>query len=883
MKKPLFLTLILVTVLTSSSTVFGQVYSGLIGKYSFNNGTAKDEAGTNDGSVFGASLTTDRFGNAGKAYYFNGTSNYILLPQNAVPNLNMIDAITVSAWIKPDDINSGLRTIVGKWNGSTQADQFLFTQDGNDNFMAIRSVNSGGVNDNSNSLIAGNWHHVVFIYDKFDNNRHKIFVDGVQVYNNTFGGMFTSTVVNTFACIGAQYGDANGTGANIQRYFKGAIDDIQIYNRSLTNAEVQQLFNAPAPYNPDDNGGLISKYSFNFGNTVDEVNTNNAIQSNTTLTTDRFGNSNLARNFNGSTSNMFVYHNPSINLDNLDAFTLSTWIKPTTTTSGLRTIIGKWNNDPSSEQFLLAQSGIHLLIAVKGINSSGTTALADLEPNTWYHIVYTYSKADNNRQKVYVNNVEVFNSTFGGSYTNTTANTHMSFGAQYGDLNDGPPSLQRFFNGAIDDIHIYNRVITLAQVDSLYTIPNPITPCVPTSSSITVSTCAPYVAPDGQSYSTSGNISAIIQNAEGCDSTIAIALTILPTTFSTISPVVCANYVAPDGQSYTTSGTYQAIIPNHVGCDSTITIHLLVNNTTNTLNISTCGSYLAPDGQNYTTSGNYTATIPNEAGCDSIITINLMVNMPTSSLITVSACDAYVAPDGQTYTSSGSYTAIITNQAGCDSTITINLQINNATSSTLNIVSCDAYLAPNGNTYGSSGTYSMTIPNQAGCDSLITLNLTVDLIDNNVFVLNSETLSVLEVAGHTYQWIDCNDGNTPVSGATNPQFTPTVTGNYAAIISSANCSSTTLCTAITVGTSTGILSNRIEKSLVYPNPTNDLLYLQTSSAVLATLYSIEGKRLDTYPVNGLISISVGHLPSGIYFIHFQNEAGELYQTKFIKE
>jgi hypothetical protein len=546
--------------------------------------------------------------------------------------------------------------------------------------------------------------------------------------------MFTSTVVNTHSCIGAQYGDANGTGANIQRYFKGAIDDIQIYNRSLTNAEVQQLFNAPAPYNPDDNGGLISKYSFNFGNTVDEVNTNNAIQSNTTLTTDRFGNSNLARNFNGSTSNMFVYHNPSINLDNLDAFSLSTWIKPANTSSGLRTIIGKWNNNPSSEQFLLAQSGNNLLIALKGINNSGTTVLADLQPNTWYHIVYTYSKADNNRHKVYVNNVEVFNSTFVGSYTNTTANTHMSFGAQYGDLNDGAPNLQRFFNGAIDDIHIYNRVITVAQVDSLYTIPNPIPPCVPTSSSITVSTCAPYVAPDGQSY-----------------------------------------------------------------------------------------------------------------------------------------------------TSSGNYTAIIPNQAGCDSTITIDLQIKNATESTLNIVSCEGYIAPDGNVYSSSGTYIMTIPNQAGCDSLITLNLTVELINNDVSILNSETLSVLEVAGHTYQWIDCNNGNAPISEATNHQYTPTETGSYAAIISSTNCSSTTLCTAITVDIPTGILSNRKEKSLVYPNPTNDLLYLQTSSAVLATLYSFEGKRLDTYHVNGLMSVSLGHLPSGMYFIHFQYDAGELYLTKFIKE
>jgi hypothetical protein len=322
----------------------------------------------------------------------------------------MINAITISAWIKPDDINSGLRTIVGKWNGNTNADQFLFTQDGNDNFMAIRAVNTNGINDNSNSITAGNWHHVVFIYDKFDSNRHTIYVDGNAVYNATIPGFYSGTSANTFTSIGAQYGDVNGANPNITRYFKGAIDDIQIFNRTLSQSEVTQLLNAAPPYNPNDNNGLISKYSFNDGNTIDEVGSNNAIQTNTLLTTDRFGNLNHARNFNGSNSHMYVPNNPSINLDELDAISLSTWIYPSNTATGLRTIIGKWNNDPSSEQYLLAQNGSQLVIAIKGINSLGTTVIANMNPNTWYHIVYAYNKNDNNLQKVYVNNVEVFNS-----------------------------------------------------------------------------------------------------------------------------------------------------------------------------------------------------------------------------------------------------------------------------------------------------------------------------------------------------------------------------------------------------------------------------------------------------------------------------------------
>jgi hypothetical protein len=813
------------------NAAFGQVFNGLIGKYTFDNGTADDVAGTNNGSVMGAVPTTDRFGNASKAFYFNGTSDYILLPQTAVPNFNTINAITISAWIKPDDVNSGLRTIVGKWNGTTTADQFLFTQDGNDNFMAVRSVNSAGFNDNSNSLTAGNWHHVVFMFDKFDNNRHIIYVDGMQVYNNTFGGFFTTTSNNTFTCIGAQYGDVNGASPNIQRYFKGAIDDIQIFDRTLVLSEVQQLFNAPPPYDPNTNNGLISKYSFNFGNTLDEVGSNNALEANTTLVSDRFGNTNLARGFNGTNSNMFIYNNPSINLD---AITLSTWINPTNTASGLRTIIGKWNNDATSEQYLLAQDGAHLVIAIKGINSLGTSVIANLTPGTWYHIVYTYSKADNNRQKVYVNNVEVFNSTFGGTYTNTSNSTNLSFGVQYGDLNNGAPSFQRFFNGAIDDIHIYNRVITVAQVDSLYTIPNPITPCVPTSSSLSVSTCAPYIAPDGQSYSGSGNITAIIPNAAGCDSTISVALTILSNTFSIISPIVCANYTAPDGQTYTTSGTYLAVIPNQAGCDSTITINLLVNNSTNTLTVSTCGSYLAPNSQ--------------------------------------------------TYTSSGVYTAIIPNQAGCDSIITINLQVNTSTSSTLNITSCDAYIAPDGNTYVNSGTYQMTIPNQTGCDSLITLNLTMDFINSSITVINFQTLSVLDDTGLTYQWVDCDNGNSPISGATNPQFTPSSSGNYAAVITNSSCSSTTLCTFINVSNPTGIVTEQSFLTTIYPNPTKDQLTIELNHPVEITLVNVLGELvLKTHLIAGINAVDVSSYPSGIYFIQVTNQDGSVRPTKFIKE
>jgi len=272
--------------------------------------------------------------------------------------------------------------------------------------------------------------------------------------------------------------------------------------------------------------------------------------------------------------------------------------------------------------------------------------------------------------------------------------------------------------------------------------------CNNTSSSLLETACDSYTAPDGQIYSTSGIITAVISNTTDCDSIITINLTVKQSSSSSITVTVCDSYLAPDGQVHTTSGIKTAVIPNTAGCDSTITINLTVkNSTTSTMTETVCDSFTAPDGQIYTSSGIKTAVIPNVAGCDSIITVNLTVNHSTSSNISVTACESYTAPDGQIYTTSGIKTAVISNSVGCDSTITINLtiNINNNTFATQSNTSCDSYLWPiNGQTYTSSGSYTGTIPNIAGCDSIITLNL---VINNRSFAPDEDV-----TACNSYLW-----------------------------------------------------------------------------------------------------------------------------------
>jgi hypothetical protein len=96
-------------------------------------------------------------------------------------------------------------------------------------------------------------------------------------------------------------------------------------------------------------------------------------------------------------------------------------------------------------------------------------------------------------------------------------------------------------------------------------------------STITETACDSYIAPDNAVYTSSGVKTAVIQNVEGCDSTITINLTITNSSSSSITVVECDSYTAPDNVVYTTTGTKTAVIPNLEGCDSTITINLTIN------------------------------------------------------------------------------------------------------------------------------------------------------------------------------------------------------------------------------------------------------------------------------------------------------------------
>jgi hypothetical protein len=236
MKKRL---LILFTVL--SAIGYGVVpTSGLIGRWEFSGNANDGSPSVNNGTVFGAVLCPDRCGNANRAYRFNGTSDYILMlaagPTGTVSR-------SVSFWVRTTNTVTGVKASFDYGTPNSNGGSFEV----NWNYCKAGGVgidNSSSATNWSNTgscLNDGAWHHIVAVFDATTSTSYLnvlFYADGVLLTNNcTVGGI--GVTMNTGSTFPITIGKACNAST---RFFKGDLDDIYLYNRALTYAEIQQLY-----------------------------------------------------------------------------------------------------------------------------------------------------------------------------------------------------------------------------------------------------------------------------------------------------------------------------------------------------------------------------------------------------------------------------------------------------------------------------------------------------------------------------------------------------------------------------------------------------------------------------------------------------------------
>ncbi len=232
------------------------------------------------------------------------------------------------------------------------------------------------------------------------------------------------------------------------------------------------------------------------------------------------------------------------------------------------------------------------------------------------------------------------------------------------------------------------------------------------------------------SYTSSGVYTNVFTAANGCDSTVTLNLTVLPTPVVTLNQSICNGESFSVGNStYTATGTYTDVLTTTSGCDSTVILNLTVLPTpTTTLNISICnGESYAVGNSTYAATGTYTNVLTAANGCDSTVTLNLTVLPTPATALTAAICQGEAFSVGSaSYTASGIYTNVLTAANGCDSTVTLNLTVHPIPVTNIVTSICDGASYTVGNSvYTVGGIYRDTLTAFTGCDSIVNLNLTV--------------------------------------------------------------------------------------------------------------------------------------------------------------
>jgi len=448
--------------------------NGLFAYYPFN-GNANDVSGNGKNGVLGSSspsLTFDRHGNANAAYTFDGVGNFMRV--NYVPFTN--PPFTISTWVKLSDLNQSYPMVcLGHPSSTGGTNKLYFAANlANSGTPSIGRYGQNNITSSVSNVNSNIWTHLVVTVNSYSVNDVTFYVNGQQQGTNTLNGNTSNPFPLNNDGFGIGYAQGFPSGVV---FFKGALDDIGIWNRILSPSEIQTIYSDICT-TTDVSSGLVADYPFS-GNANDaSANSNNGIVNGATLTTDRFGNPNSAYYFDGVNDYIETVNNniPS-NINN--GLSVSLWIKaPQNSTS--RCAIQK-TSSVTSKGFAIGLESAANGAPIDGnfrtvFNPIDSYTQPRLDDNAWHNIISIW---DGSTLKQFVD----------GQFLNgvTTTSTNLNFDnpdtmtigcykSVFYNFSSGSfgEEYKYFFQGTIDDIKVYNRSLTDCDIDSLYSSLNQI-------------------------------------------------------------------------------------------------------------------------------------------------------------------------------------------------------------------------------------------------------------------------------------------------------------------------------------------------------------------------------------------------------------------------
>jgi hypothetical protein len=425
---------------------------GLVGYWKMDeaswNGTAGeviDSSGNENHAVRSgdATTTTGRFAKSGT---FDGTGDYATIGQSS--SLDVTDEFTFSAWVKTSDsantlplISKGSLSIAGTTN------KFAFGLYQGKVWAVYRAVT--GTTISTNTVSDNTWHYITWTFSK-KNNQNTVYIDG-----KIDGEGYVSPTTTGQDSSDVKLGTTNISGFDY--YHNGGVDEMRVYNRALSPAEIQALYNwAPQPvayWDFNEGGGQSASDRSGNGNTMTLGSTAGTDVNDPSWTTGKFGN---ALNFDLYDDDYATVTSSSAPTGQ-NPWTLSLWAEIEDSTiggRGYRSSLVHWGdstvpiNDYSYSNLTYVYTPPTTTIDWTTSPSSIVNLTSYSVENRWNYLTVTY---DGTSVRTY------FNGIF-----QTSANHTMAI--EGSDIIFGGYPLSMKSYGKIDEVKIYNYARTTQQI-----------------------------------------------------------------------------------------------------------------------------------------------------------------------------------------------------------------------------------------------------------------------------------------------------------------------------------------------------------------------------------------------------------------------------------
>jgi len=381
-----------------------------------------------------------------QGYYLDGI-NQTLYKNSAVSwdiTSNPTNSVSYGGWIKPSVCGS----LAGFSLSASQGQLRLASYNGYWIFQLVagQSYAAGGI------CVVGEWQHIFGTYDK-DTNRITVYQNGIKA---------GTAVLAAAANYSGAYNDGIWIG-NSQNYFNGSFEEVLVFDKTLTESQVNALYVSQKANFPDSNLAAYLKFDyFTSTATIDSAQNRAVGLYNSPTVVSGFWDSN-ALFFDGTNDHLAVNADQNLKYTGGD-MTISLWIKQFDDADGGYFVSKPWNSSGVYNYYLLSSSAGIITAGVTGATSGAFATTSAMPLGVWNHLVTVFGS--DKSVNIYVNGV-LFKS---GSHGITSwvpsggdTNINLAIGCIY-PYGTWAGSTSLCLKSQIDELKIYKKAFTAAEV-----------------------------------------------------------------------------------------------------------------------------------------------------------------------------------------------------------------------------------------------------------------------------------------------------------------------------------------------------------------------------------------------------------------------------------